>query len=110
MSTTTLPLSTPIEGGGEPITSITLRPPSLLEYASIGEPYDFPQGVYVENTEAIAQYVELAIDPTVRARVMAGASLRDAVAIKNQVLDFFIEARRVDTPQTSPTSSSSTPG
>lgn len=109
-----VPLSEPIVTHAGTVSAVELRRPSLLEYARIGEPYSIERGpdgngVYVEHDSAIASYVEACVTSPDLLVLNAQASLRDAIAIKEAIVGFFIEARQARPKQPSPTPSSSTP-
>lgn len=107
--TTTVPLRTPIAGHGGPISQVVVKAPTLPQYMAIGEPFSAvpaPDGktVVVENDAAIAAYAEVCIAEPQDRLLLAQVELVDAMAIKDAILDFFVEARQASRSPTSPTS------
>ncbi len=109
--TVTVELKDPFDGHGGKVTKAVVREPFGREYAQFGDPFvyartDAKVTVSAENDIAIKNYIEHCIvepDPLLAMSLM---SLRDMMAVKEAVLDFFLVARRELTVATANSSSS----
>jgi hypothetical protein len=115
MKTTTIELVDPrLDHDEARVTSVTLREPRGADYYAHGAPFmrvDRPDGsvIMLENREAIRAYLQVCADERSRP-VLDSLSLTDAEALKDALLNFFVEARRARTNSTSaPAPSSSAP-
>jgi hypothetical protein len=111
--TQTIKLSQPIVGHGSPITEVTVREPTAGQYWANGEPITWSsskEGVYfrVENDAAIKAYVELCVVEPKDPLLLGQMTLADAMAVKDAVLGFFIQARAPSSTGFSNSSSSTT--
>lgn len=97
MKKTTVPLSEPIKGHAGDIRQVVLREPTGSEYIELGEPYVIARNkdgtMYsVENDQVIATYLErCVVEPD--ALLLKQMGLKDGMAVKAALLDFFHGAR-----------------
>lgn len=84
----------PIETPQGIVTSISFREPKARDFAELGEPFQFvrlPNGTHyvVEHDNAIRGYIERCVMAPVDPVTLGGASLADAMRIKDEFLFFF---------------------
>jgi len=91
-------LTKPIEWFGRKLAEIELREPTGAEYVRLGDPRvlvysQTGAGYFVEQNEVIEQYLDvcIALDGG-GAAVMSQLSLQDAMAVKMELLGFFLAA------------------
>jgi hypothetical protein len=108
-------LSKPVQIFGKTAGSIELKEPNGGQFVRLGEPRTlvFNQsgsGYWVENGEAIRNYLELLIVHEAGGEViMSLLGLEDAMAVKEVLLGFFTDAAgRVAAKRSIPSSSAST--
>lgn len=93
-----VPLSKPITGHKGPVSQVTLRDPVFRDLLAVGaEPetivYTGGGAFFVqENLEAIEKYLDRLIVETDVAAQIGSLDLRDAIAVRKAVVDFFREA------------------
>jgi hypothetical protein len=96
MTEKTITLSTPITVHGGVTTQVVVREPKGKDYIELGHPTTLVRtknGVAeVQNDDVIAAYINRCVDVDPLLLVQQ-ASLKDAMAIKDAVLDFFIGAQ-----------------
>ena len=97
MQPVTVTLADPIEGHAGKVTSIVVHPAKYATIMYLGEPFEFVQakggGQYaLENPDAIKDYIEAMVEPSAVA-LLPQLSMRDTLAQKKAVLDFFGRAR-----------------
>jgi hypothetical protein len=90
-------LSTPIEWFGKRLAEIELREPTGAEYVRLGDPRVLVRsqtgaGYFVEQNEVIEKYLDVCITLDGGAAVMAKLGLQDAMAVKMDMLGFFLAA------------------
>lgn len=89
-------LSTPITVHGGVTGKVTVREPKGKDYIELGHPTTLVRTRHgmaeVQNDDVIAAYINrcVDVDPLL---LLQQASLKDAMAIKDAVLDFFIAAQ-----------------
>lgn len=111
--TTAIALSRPLATHAGEIRALKLSEPTGEMYLRLGEPIVYgrsPDGSVfaIENEEIIRRYIEACMPPEVDAVMIGQLSLEDAMAVKEEVLDFFRAARARHSAKSS-TSSSLTP-
>lgn len=114
--TITIPLAEPIVEHGKTHTAIVLREPIWADILGTGAPYTVHrdkegQPFLIYDEAAIAHYVErCVVEPSVL--LLEGAHMRDALAVREAIIDFFLVAAVGSTAaggsKTSPTNSGST--
>lgn len=92
---TAVTLTTSIPWNGRNVDSLTFREPKMKEYAAYGEPSVVTRTadgglVMVENTDAIFAYARALVNEP---GALDFLSLRDTLAVKEVILDFFADAR-----------------
>lgn len=115
----TIPLSVPIDGpNGVKITSVTLRDPIYADLFDLGAPSTFVYvkgggGGFEQVTDSVVQsWIERLYDGD--SNFLHFLALRDALALREAVLDFFREAtatpkqEKQSTPSPDSSSSAST--
>lgn len=109
-------LTSPIPFGGRHVTALTFSEPKMKQYAQHGEPSVVTRTadgglVMVENSDAIFAYARDLVGGD--AGVIEHLSLRDTLAVKEVILDFFADARSdgetAPPGSSSPTSTGSAP-
>lgn len=109
--TVRIALSSPLLTHDGPVSELVLREPRGSEYFALGEPTIITRNAdgamyYVEDAATIAAYIDkCAMEPATPA-ALKSLTLRDAIAVKAAVLDFFMQARQVSSAESSTTSSS----
>jgi len=108
MSTRTVKLNRKYEAHGKVFDAVSLRPPTLSDFFSIGEPVELHPGpdgsgrYVIEHNERISAYLDrLAVPGEPGLECIGQVELRDAMAIKEAITGFFLEARK---PRDAPTS------
>lgn len=97
--TVTVKLSEPLVTHAGALSAVVLREPTASEYWENGEPTRWaynPEGIgfRVENDMAIKAYIESClIEPADKLLLGQIKSLKDGMAIKKAVLDFFQAAQ-----------------
>jgi hypothetical protein len=90
-------LAKPIEGHDVKITEIEMREPNGRDFFELGEPIAWAQNkaglaFTADKEEVILAYAErllVGVDPL----LLGQLSLKDAIAVRNAVVDFFVAAR-----------------
>lgn len=99
---------------GQTFDTVELREPRAHEVWSIGEIFTQVQRtdgsiVLIENVDAIRAYLDAIVTVPTEKAVINALCLRDALAVKDALMRFFVDARQAMSGG-SATSSSSTPG
>ena len=101
-------LTEPLDIGGERIAQIALREPKFGDYLDIGMPVTYivvkDGGFEQETPGVIRDWIERLYDGD--PNVLLKLNLRDTLALRDAVVDFFREAR---TPPESPNPSAPSP-
>lgn len=105
----TIMLSSPIEIPGQPaIRTIKLRAPRFGDYMAIGMPFTWVEvgsgGYQQETPEMVQDWIERLAD--IDPNLLSMLGLRDTLALKGAIADFFREALA---PALSPSSSGPAP-
>lgn len=93
----TIKLATLVELFGKKITEIQLREPNGGEYVRLGDPRVLVRsqtgsGYFVEQNDVIEKYLDVCIENEGGAAIMSLLTLEDAMAVKMEILDFFLAA------------------
>lgn len=108
----TIPLSEPrVDITGQTISEVVLRPPTSGELFAIGEPWvrhDRPDGgfVIIENIDVIRAYIEALVEKPESTAVINALAFEDGLALKAEILNFFVVARRKTSKESATRSSS----
>ncbi len=108
MTAKTITLSTPITIHGGSTKQVIVSEPKGKDYIELGHPTTLVRTKHgmaeVQNDDVIAAYINrcVDVDPLL---LIQQASLRDAIAIKGAVLDFFIIAQMQQSDSSANTSS-----
>ncbi|MEN3239017.1 hypothetical protein PUR29_36890 [Methylobacterium ajmalii] len=119
MTTVTIPLTRPVDGHRGEIREVILREPTWGDVMPVGNPYTIhhsPEGVpiVVENPAIIEHYLERCVVEPMHYNLLTNCNLRDALRVRQALLDFFLNAEPGDaasntSPGTSSSSSASHP-
>lgn len=95
------------------IEAVVIREPKAHEFFTHGMPWTTvqrPDGsvIVIENTETIRTYLTLLVEQPKSPNVINSLGLRDATAVKDAIIGFFVDAQKASS-QRSATSSSSAP-
>lgn len=98
MSTKTIDLFEPFEHHGQTVSSIALRPVTGGMYADLGEPRILVRtgagGYWVEQPDIIRRYLDRCIvdKDSTGSELLKLMSLSDVIAVKDELLGFFVAA------------------
>jgi hypothetical protein len=98
-NTKTITLLDPFDGHGGKVTEVVLREPRGRDFIELGDPFVYARTedkmiVSAENDVAIKGYIERCIEKPNVLLVMSQLSLVDMMAIKEAILQNFMDARR----------------
>ena len=90
-------LEKPIELYGKKSSAIELKEPTGALYVKLGDPRlvvfnPSGSGYWIEQNDTIKAYLEALIDHPLGADVISMLSLRDVMALKEALFDFFTSA------------------
>jgi hypothetical protein len=97
--TKTIKLQKPVTWFDKPLSEISLKEPSALDFISIGEPQTLVRhaddsAYFIENDIAIGKYFERLLNVDGGISVLAVLSVTDGIALKRALFSFFTDGAR----------------